>query len=71
VDSEEKVVEEVRTWHLNGLFGEDTFAIAEQQMVDTVLEKLRMLTERTDSLQGFMLIGGLGGGTGSMSAQVV
>lgn len=64
-------MEEVRTGQLSGLFGEDTFAIAGQQIVDTVLEKLRVLTERSDKLQGFMLVGGLGGDTGSMSAQVV
>ena len=80
VDLEPTVIESIKTGKYKDLFDKDNLIYGKEsaaynyakghytagkEIIDPVLETLRMLSENCSSLQGFMITHSFGGGTGS------
>ena len=80
IDLEPTVVESIKTGKYKDLFDKDNLIYGKEsaaynyqkgyytignEILDSVLETLRMLSENCSSLQGFMITHSFGGGTGS------
>ena len=80
VDLEPTVVDEVRTGHYKGLYHPEQLISGKEdaannyarghytvgkELIDTVLDRIRKLTDQCNGLQGFLVFHSFGGGTGS------
>ena len=80
VDLEPTVVESIKTGRYKDLFDKDNLIYGKEsaannyargyytkgkEIIDPVLDSLRLLSENCSSLQGFMITHSFGGGTGS------